>query len=82
MPSAQLLSQAPMSMGFSRQEYWSGLSLPTPEDLPHPGTESTSLASPPLAAGFFTTRATWKALNTSMDFKVKALSLVVDRDIS
>ena len=61
MPSAQLLSQAPMSMGFSRQEYWSGLSLPTPEELPHLGIESTSLASPPLAAGFFTTRATWKA---------------------
>ena len=75
MPSTQLLShvrlfaapwtiiacQAPMSMGFSRQEYWNGLPLPTPEDLLHPGVESTSLTSPPLAAGFFTTRATWKA---------------------
>ena len=32
--------QAPLSMGFSRQEYWSGLSFPTPRDLPDPGIES------------------------------------------
>ena len=38
-------------MGFSRQEYWSGL----PGDLPDPGVEPTSLASPALAGGFFTT---------------------------
>ena len=35
---------APLSMEFSRQESWSGLPFPTPGDLPHPGTESTSLA--------------------------------------
>ena len=39
-------------MGFSRQEYWSGLQFPSPEDLPHPGTGPTS---PALAVGFFTT---------------------------
>ena len=39
-------------MGFSRQEYWSGLPFPSPEDLPNPGIE---LASPALAGGFFTT---------------------------
>ena len=36
--------QAPLSMGFSRQEYWSGLPFPSPEDLPKPGTESGSPA--------------------------------------
>ena len=47
--------QAPLSMGFSRQVYWSGLPCPPPEDLPHLGMEPTSLMSPTLAAGFFTT---------------------------
>ena len=50
--------QAPLSMGFSRQEYWSGLPRPPPGDLPDPGTEPTSLTSPSLAGGFFTTNAT------------------------
>ena len=47
--------QATLSMGFSRQEYWSGLSCPPPGDLPHPGIEPGSLMSPALAGGFFTT---------------------------
>ena len=42
--------QAPLSMGFSRQEYWSGLSRPAPGDLPDPGIEPTSLMSPALEA--------------------------------
>ena len=46
--------QAPLSMGFSRQEYWSGLPFPPPGDLPHPGIEPLSLASPALAGRFFT----------------------------
>ena len=50
--------QAPLSMGFSRQEYWSGLPCPSPRDLPNPGIESTSLMSPALAGGFFNTRTT------------------------
>ena len=50
--------QAPLSMGFSRQEYWSGLPSPPPGDLPKP----MSLMSPALAGGFFTTSATWEAL--------------------
>ena len=37
--------QAPLSMGFSRQEYWSELPFPTPGDLPDPGNEPISLAS-------------------------------------
>ena len=47
--------KAPLSMGFSRQEYWSGLPFPSPEDLPDPGTEPTSLMSPALAGRFFIT---------------------------
>ena len=53
--------QAPLSMGFSRQEYWSGLPFPTPEDLPNPGIKPTSLTSPTLAGGFFITSTTWEA---------------------
>ena len=48
-------------MGFSRQEHWSGLPFPSSGDLPDPGMEPTSLASPALASRFFTTRATWEA---------------------
>ena len=43
--------QAPLSMGFSRQEHWSGLPCPPPGDLPHPGIEPKS---PALAGRFFT----------------------------
>ena len=50
--------QAPLSMGFSRQEYWSGLPCPPPGDLPDSGMEPESLMSPAMAGGFFTTRAT------------------------
>ena len=42
--------QAPLSMGFFRQEYYSGLPFPTPEDLPNPGIKPTSLKSPELQA--------------------------------
>ena len=47
--------QAPLSMGFPRQEYWSGLPFPPPVDFPDPGIEPESSASPALARGFFTT---------------------------
>ena len=47
--------QAPLSMTFSGQEYWSGLLFPPPGDLPDPGIESMSLMSLALAGGFFTT---------------------------
>ena len=55
--------QAPLSMGFSRHEYWSGLLFPSPGDLVTPGIEPTSLVSPALAGGFFTTSATWEILS-------------------
>ena len=47
--------QAPLSMEFSRQEYWSGLPFPPPGDLPDPGIEPKSPVAPALAGGFFTT---------------------------
>ena len=53
--------QVPLSMGFSRQEHWRGLPFPFPGDLPDPGTKPTSLKSPVLAGGFFTTSAIWEA---------------------
>ena len=52
---------APLSMGFSRQEYWSGLPCPPPGDLPSSGVKSESLASPESADGFFITSSTWEA---------------------
>ena len=53
--------QAPLSMGFSRQEYWSALPCPPPRGLSDTGIEPTSLMSPVLTGGFFTTRGTWEA---------------------
>ena len=53
--------QAPLSMGFSRQEYWSVLPCPPPGDLPDPGIKPASLMSPVLAGRFFTISATWEA---------------------
>ena len=50
--------QAPLSMGFPRQEYWSGLPFPSSGDLPNPGIEPTTLMSLALACGLFTT---WEA---------------------
>ena len=56
-----VVRQAPLSMGFSRPEYWSRLPFPTPGDLPDPGIKPTSLGSPELAGGFFTNCTTWEA---------------------
>ena len=50
--------QAPMSLGFSRQEYWKGLPCPPPRNLPDPGIEPESFMSPALAGGFFSTSIT------------------------
>ena len=60
-PMDWIACQAPPSMGFSRQEYWSGLSCPPPGDLPNPGIELPSLLSHALAGRFFTTSGTWEA---------------------
>ena len=50
-----IVQQAPLSMRFPKQEYWSGLPFPAPGDLPNPGIKPASLASPALAGRFFTT---------------------------
>ena len=47
--------QAPLSMGFSRQEHWSGLLCPPPRGLPDPGVKPMSVTSPASAGRFFTT---------------------------
>ena len=54
--------QAPLSMGFSRQEYRNGLPCPPPRDLPDPEIEPLSFASPALAGRFFTTSVIWEVL--------------------
>ena len=54
--------QSPPSMGFSRQECWSGLPFPSPGGLPNPGTETACQA---LAGGFFTTEKPGKPQKTT-----------------
>ena len=58
--------QAPLFMGISSQEYWSGLPCLPPGNLPKPGIEPASVTSPALAGGFFTTSATWEVLWESL----------------
>ena len=57
--------QAPLSMGFFRQEYWSGLPFPTPGDLPDPGIKPMF---PALAGGFFTTEPPGKPQQLLISF--------------
>ena len=52
--------QPPLSTGFSKQEYWSGLPILPPGDLPDVGIEAVSLKSPALSSGFFTISTTWE----------------------
>ena len=52
--------QAPLSIGFSRQEYWNGLPCPPPGDLLNQGIKPASLTSPALAGRFFTINANWE----------------------
>ena len=54
-----VVRQAPLSMGFSKQEYWSRLPCPPPGDLPNPGIKPVFVASPALASRFITIRVTW-----------------------
>ena len=69
--------QAPLSMGFSRQDYWSGLPFPSPGDLPNPGITPPSPASPALAGRFSTTELPGKPQNCKIINLccVKSLSL-------
>ena len=56
--------QAPLSMGFSKQQYWSTLPCPSLGDLPNPGIKPASFMSLTLAGRFFTTSATWEDGNS------------------
>ena len=56
-----VVHQSFLSIGFSRQEYWSGLPFPFLGDLPNPRTKPVSLTSPALAGSFFSTGAIWEA---------------------
>ena len=56
-----VVCQATLSMEFSREEYWTGLSCSPPGDLPDPGIKPPSLMSLALPGSFFTTSATWEA---------------------
>ena len=53
--------QAPSSIGFTREGYWSESPCPPPGDLPDPGIKPTSLMLPAMAGGFFIIRVTWEA---------------------
>ena len=77
--------RAPLSMGFSRQEYWSGFPCPPPGDLPDPGIEPASLMSLAMASRFFTTGATWEAQSLTsgsfnFDIGVTASSLKREKE--
>ena len=69
--------QAPLSMGFFWQEYWSGLPFPSLVYLPNPGIKRTSLLSPTLAGGFFTTSTTWEVRKPIM-----VQYYIIDRSIT
>ena len=62
MDHSPIARQAPLSVGFSRQEFWSGLPCPPPGDLPDPVIKPTSRMSPVLAGRFFTISTTCEAL--------------------
>ena len=62
--------QAPLSIGFSRKEHWSGFPFPTPGDLPDPGIKPSFLASPALSGRFFTTVPTGKPLTHEFFFPI------------
>ena len=64
--------QSPLSMGFSKQEYWDAVPFPSPpEDLPDSGFKLASLVSLVLAGGFFSAGTTWEALSNKCENKTK-----------
>ena len=62
--------QAPLSMGFSRREYWRVLPCPPPGDLPDSGVEPMSLMTPALAGRLSTDSAIWEALHNYITFLI------------
>ena len=84
-PMDCIACQAPLSMGFSRQEYWSGLPFPSPGDLPDTEIKLTSFMSPALAGRFFATSAAHE-IKRHLLFGRKVMtnldSILKNRDIS
>ena len=68
-----VVCQIPLSVEFSRQEYWCGLPFPSPGDLPDPGIEPASPTSPALAGGFF---FFFNHCTTSEDLLTNILTLI------
>ena len=66
-PMNCIAHQVPLSMEFSRQEYWSGLPLPSPGDISNLGIKPACLLSSALAGGFFTSRANREAIRILID---------------
>ena len=71
-----VVHQAPLSIRFSRQEYWSGLPCPPLGDLPDPGIKPISFTSPSLAGGFLTPSTIWEALNISSHHELFLLPIL------
>ena len=69
--------QAPLKMGVSRQEYWSGLPCLSPEDLPNPGSKPEFLLSLALAGGFFTTSTICNCLFLTISLGERQLSFLI-----
>ena len=74
--------QAPLSMGFPRQEYWSGLPFPSPGDLCNPGIEPASLVSPALTGGFFTTEPPGKPEHQAWYLLIKQTGQEVESEMN
>ena len=74
-PPWTVAHQAPLSMGFSMQEYWSGLPFPSPGDLPNPGIEPTV---PALAGRFFTTEPPGKRIYSTNNLSCKSTWIMLD----
>jgi len=71
-------NKVPLPMEFPRQQYWSGLSFPSPGDIPDPGIKSVSSVSPGLPGGFFTTEPPGKLLSF-LHLKTNNLALVTKK---
>ena len=69
--------KASLSIGFSKQEYWSGLPCPPLGNIPDSGIKPSSLMSPALAGRFFTTSTTWKALNSKTYYNFLLLYIYI-----
>ena len=68
-----VVHQAPLCMGFSRQEYWNGLPFPPPGDLPDPGIKPGSPVSPALQADSLPAKPSMKPLGWLLNFSMQVL---------